>query len=301
MSPRYALLPRMISTPPARYRIVKLASGAKSIQDLNCGETFHPVIGPVAEARALYVEQMRLPDRLRKATEEFVIWDVGLGAAANPLTILAATATIPAAIRIISFEQTLEPLRFAVEHRDELGYFAGYEPAIARLLQDGSVGFANGSQTVQWSVQLGDFPALLQAAVAKRPLRPFPAPHTILFDAYSPARNPTMWTLPLFRDLFQMLAPDRPCAMPTYSRSTMLRVTLLLAGFYVGAGHATGEKEETTIAANTLALIDQPLDRKWLARTERSTSAEPMAEASYRQAPITVNTRELLAAHPQFR
>ena len=133
------------------------------------------------------------------------------------------------------------------------------------------------------------------------PLRPLPAPHAILFDAYSPARNPTMWTLPLFRNLFQMLDPDRPCAMPTYSRSTMLRVTLLLAGFYVGAGHATGEKEETTIAANTLALIDQPLDRKWLARSERSTSAEPMVEARYRQAPLSAITRELLAAHPQFR
>ena len=291
----------MTSTPPAGYRIVKLTSGATSIQDLDCGETFHPVIGPVAEARALYVQQMRLPDRLRLANEEFVIWDVGLGAAANPLTILAATRAIPGKIRIISFEKTLEPLRFAVEHGDELGYFAGYEPVVARLLQDGSAEFTNGSQTVQWEVRLGDFPTLLRAAVAELPLRTFPAPHAILFDAYSPARNPAMWTLPLFHDLFQMLDPDRPCAMPTYSRSTMLRVTLLLAGFYVGAGHATGEKEETTIAANSLALIDQSLDRQWLARTDRSTSAEPMAEARYRQAPITASTKELLAAHPQFR
>lgn len=291
----------MTSTPSAGYRIVKLTSGAKSIQDLDCGETFHPVIGPVAEARALYVQQMRLPDRFRLATEEFVIWDVGLGAAANPLTILAATQDIPGKIRIISFEKTLEPLRFAVEHGDELGYFAGYEPVVARLLQDGSAEFTNGSQTVQWKVCLGDFPNLLRNAVTELPFRALPAPHAILFDAYSPARNPAMWTLPLFRDLFKMLDPNRPCAMPTYSRSTMLRVTLLLAGFFVGAGHATGEKEETTIAANTLALIDQPLDRKWLARTERSTSAEPMADAMYRQAPITTKSKELLAAHPQFR
>ncbi|GDY19133.1 hypothetical protein LBMAG56_04780 [Verrucomicrobiota bacterium] len=283
------------------YRIVKLASGARSIQDLDCGETFHPVIGPVAEAKALYVEQMRLPDRLRVATGEFVIWDVGLGAAANPLTILAATRAIPGKIRIISFEKTLEPLRFAVEHGEELGYFAGYESTVAGLLQDGAADFTNGFQTVKWEVHLGDFPTLLRNAVAELPLRSFPAPHAILFDAYSPARNPAMWTLPLFHDLFQMLKPDRPCAMPTYSRSTMLRVTLLLAGFYVGAGHATGEKEETTIAANTLALIDQPLDCKWLARTERSTSAEPMVEAVYRQAPISPKTRELLSVHPQFR
>ena len=73
----------------------------------------------------------------------------------------------------------------------------------------------------------------------------------------SPAANPAMWTQPLFSNLFQLLAPDRPCSLPTYSRSTMLRASLLLAGFYVGAGHATGEKEETTIAANTLELVDE--------------------------------------------
>ena len=69
-----------------------------------------------------------------------------------------------------------------------------------------------------------------------------------------------MWTAPLFTDLFRALDP-RPCAMPTYSRSTMLRVTLLLAGFYVGVGHATGEKEETTIAANTLGINRRTIGR----------------------------------------
>jgi hypothetical protein len=110
-----------------------------------------------------------------------------------------------------------------------------------------------------------------------------------------------MWTLPLFTNLFRYLDPQRLCAMPTYSRSTMLRVTLLLAGFYVGAGHATGEKEETTIAANTMELIDEPLDRAWLMRARRSTSAEPLHEPVYRQARLSADTWEKLQAHPQFQ
>jgi hypothetical protein len=48
---------------------------------------------------------------------------------------------------------------------------------------------------------------------------------------------------------------------------------LLLAGFFVGVGHATGQKEETTIAANSPQLIAEPLDRKWLARARASHSA----------------------------
>jgi hypothetical protein len=126
------------------------------------------------------------------------------------------------------------------------------------------------------------------------------APHAILFDAYSPAKNPAMWTQPLFANLFHLLDPQRPCALPTYSRSTLLRVTLLLAGFFVGAGHGTGEKEETTIAANGLDLIDQPLDRGWLRRARHSTSAEPLWEPVYRQRPLALATWERLLAHPQF-
>jgi hypothetical protein len=122
-----------------------------------------------------------------------------------------------------------------------------------------------------------------------------------LFDAYSPAKNPAMWTLPLFTDLFRLLDPQRPCALPTYSRSTILRVTLLLAGFFVGVGHATGLKEETTLAANTLDLIAEPLNARWLERARRSHSAEPLREPVYSRAPLSPPTVEKLRHHPQFQ
>ena len=156
--------------------------------------------------------------------------------------------------------------------------------------------FTAGRHTVHWEFHRGDFPGLIARAQPEA----FPAPHAILFDAFSPAKNPAMWTAPLFSDLFRRLDPQRPCAMPTYSRSTLLRVTLLLAGFYVGAGHATGEKEETTLAANTLDLLEEPLEARWLRRVRSSRSAEPMWEPVYRQAPITPSTWEKLQAHPQF-
>ena len=80
----------------------------------------------------------------------------------------------------------------------------------------------------------------------------------------------------------------------------MLRVTLLLAGFFVGVGHATGEKEETTIAANSLQLIEEPMDRRWLERAKRSHSAEPMWEPVYRQAPLAPESWRRLQEHRQF-
>ena len=278
------------------FRIVPVASGAYTIYSRDYDETFHPVIGPMAEAEALYVNQLRLPERLEKCRRPFVIWDVGLGAAANPLVILKHLQNLPAEIEILSFDQTTAPLKFALEHATLLGYLTSWQPQLEALLRENEVSFETGNLSVNWKLRLGDFPELASSVAAAQ----WPNPDVILFDAYSPATNPAMWTAPLFAQLFKLLAPERPCAMPTYSRSTMLRVGLLLAGFFVGVGHATGEKEETTIAANTLELIEEPLDERWLARTRNSTSAEPMWEPVYRQAPLSDASWEKLCAHPQF-
>jgi tRNA U34 5-methylaminomethyl-2-thiouridine-forming methyltransferase MnmC len=283
------------------YQLVRLNNGICSVRSLADDETFHPVIGPVAEAEALYVNQLKLRERLQNHSGEFVIWDVGLGAAANALTVLRATKDIACNIRLVSFDHTLEPLEFALQHAAELGYFGGYENHLKEFLRAHRVNFQDGAQSVNWEFHLGDFPAFLSNSKLKTENLKFaPAPHAILFDAFSPAKNPAMWTLPLFKNLFQLLDPQRPCALPTYSRSTILRVTLLLAGFFVGVGHATGEKEETTIAANDLNLISEPLDARWLERAKRSHRAEPLIENVYRIAPLSADSREKLQAHPQF-
>ncbi len=282
--------------PTVGYKLVQLANGVHSVYSLAHRETFHPVIGPVAEAEALYVNQLRLPDRLRSHESEFVIWDVGLGAAANALTALKAVQEIPGCIRLVSFDNTVEPLRFALRHADVLGYLGAHEDHLQQLITCQRVSFSQGSLTVDWQLCLADFPEFLTQSEVQE----LPKPHAILFDAYSPAKNPAMWTQPLFAKIFRLLDSTRPCAMPTYSRSTMLRVSLLLAGFFVGSGHATGEKEETTIAANALGLISEPLDQRWLQRARKSTSAEPMWEPIYRQAPLSAETWEKLRDHPQF-
>jgi hypothetical protein len=109
-----------------------------------------------------------------------------------------------------------------------------------------------------------------------------------------------MWTVPLFADLFRRLDPKRPCALANYTRSTMARVTMLLGGFFVGVGHPSGLKEETTVAANRPDLLDEPLDRRWLERAKRSHSAEPLSGPVYRQAPLSSATWERLRQHSQF-
>ena len=277
--------------------MVQLANGAFSLRSERYGETFHPVVGPVAEAKALYVDQLALVERVRHSADEFVVWDVGLGAAANPLTFLNAIRHETATVRIVSFDYTTEPLQVALRNRATLTYLEGWERDLETIIASGSHRFRIGNCAISWELHLGDFPTFLKSPTAPT----LPKPSAIFYDAFSPATNPAMWTLDVFRDLFRLLDPKKPCAMPTYSRSTLLRVTLLLAGFYVGKGHATGEKEETTIAANSLQAISEPLDRSWLLRCKRSRSAEPLRDALYRQTPLSDSTWEQLRAHPQFQ
>lgn len=276
------------------YKLVQLRNGTYAIYAAAYDEKMHPGLGPAAEAEAIYIQQLRIRERMVPCQNEFVVWDVGLGAAANALTLLRLTRDLPCPLRLVSFDDTAGPAEFALQHANELGYMTGYESQVESLLSKGSVRFTDGSREVTWSFVNGDFPEWL-----KRPSE-FGAPNAIMFDAFSPARNPAMWTLPLFTNLFHALDQNRPCNLTTYSRSTMLRVTLLLAGFFVGRGVATGLKEETTVAANSLQLIDDPLDQRWLERARRSDSAEPLREPVYRKAKLAEDSLQKLERHPQF-
>lgn len=280
------------------YDLVQLKNGTWSVRSLAEAETFHPVVGPVAEAEALYVRQLNLAERAHHVGEDpLILWDVGLGAAANVLTALRALVPTGRTVNVLSFDHTLEPLRFAFERREQLGYFGGFEAVLATLLAEGQVRCTQAPLPLDWRVITADFPTVLAAPEAEH----WPAPHGVLFDAFSPAKNPAMWTLPLFTRLRQLTRPDRPCSLATYSRATLLRVTLLRAGWFVGVGHATGEKDETTVAANVPELITEPLGPNWLERARRSTSAEPLTTAEYRQRPLSPESWEALNQHPQFQ
>jgi tRNA U34 5-methylaminomethyl-2-thiouridine-forming methyltransferase MnmC len=289
--------------PDDDYQLVTLANGQVTLFSASYGEKMHPGLGPRAEADILYVRQLQIRERLATETTsgEFVIWDIGLGAAANAVAVLRATTDIQIPgrrLRIVSFDNTAEPLEFALKNAAALRYVSGYENPLSELLLKKKTTFSNGSLRVDWEFRLGDFPGWLSQNGGGEDV---PPPHAIFYDAFSPAKNPSMWTLPVFQNLFRALDPQRPCALTTYSRSTVLRVTLLLAGFFVGVGHATGLKEETTIAANTLELIREPLDQRWFDRARRSHSAEPLREPVYTRAPLSAASIGGLVGHPQFR
>jgi tRNA U34 5-methylaminomethyl-2-thiouridine-forming methyltransferase MnmC len=224
----------------------------------------------MAEARGLHVVQSRLVERALACGRSVVIWDVGLGAAANAIAVLEAfaEAPCPGGVELHSFDSTSAPLEFAAKHAAELGYLSAWTREVDELLAHGRVTAGN----VRWHFHRVDFREFVRAPEIDRP-------DAILYDPYSPAANPGMWTFEHFTRLRACLDPARPCTLTNYSRSTAVRVTLALAGFFVGRGGATGEKEETTIAATHRELLLQPLGAEWVKMVGRSTRGSPLREA----------------------
>ncbi len=292
----------------AGFELVTLQSGARSLRSRERGETFHPVTGPWVEANRLHVEQTRLRERAAAwaagpggpaapggPSRHFVVWDVGFGAAANAIAAVEALRDSPGPVEVHSFDKTRASIEFALEHAGELDYLAGYEAAAAELAREGSAGIG---ERVRWRLHLGDF-----ALGVSTPS--LPAPHAILYDPYSPATNPEMWTLPHFERLFARLDPSVPCLWTNYTRATPVRVALLLAGFHVGrgcsvGGGAMGGDKETTVASNRPELLERPLDARWLERVRKSYGSAPLRAAVYTQTPISPEDWAALLRHPQF-
>ncbi|MCC7376497.1 MAG: hypothetical protein IT581_17690 [Verrucomicrobiales bacterium] len=260
-------------------------------------EVCHPGAGPANEARALYVEGLNLCRRLSESKAGVVVWDIGLGGAANVMSAIHAARDIDCRLHLVSFDWSMDPLRFALEHAETLGYFGEFLPHARRLGSERRTETAWGRAHVVWEVVAGDFTRWVRGSESAL----VPLPDLIFFAPHSPAANPEMWTLPLFESLRARLGVSASTVLATYSRSTAPRVALLLAGFFVGSGRATGFKEETTVAATSVELLENPLGARWLERVRRSGAAEPWTVPPYQDRPLSEAGWERLRNHPQFR
>jgi queuine tRNA-ribosyltransferase len=261
------------------------------IRDTSSGEVMHLGSDPEHEARSLYVEQSRLSERLQESCgAPLVVWDVGLGAAANAMAAVLAVERLPAppARRLVlaSFENDLDSLRLALDHP---GWFKHLRHGAPRALLAEHI-WRSDSGSLEWRLLIGDF--------AQRKFDA-PPPDLIFFDPFSFKTDQAMWTLNAFRELAKA-CKDKPAELFTYTYSTSVRAAMLAAGFYVAKGRATGPKGETTIALSAGAAATahgrELLGSEWLAKWQRSDAQAPFGSAADDD-----SWREAILSHPQFK
>jgi queuine tRNA-ribosyltransferase len=286
---------------PARlgdYEVVTAPQGFSSIRQISSGEVMHSVNRPSDEANRLYVEQSCLADRLdspEQTETEWVIWDVGLGAASNAMAAVscfeqqyAERSGAVRPLRIVSFECDLDPLRLAANNtRDfpHLRHGAPYE-----LLKSGQ--WKHRSGLLSWELHEGDFIERYRSTEK---------PDVIFYDPFSYKTDSVLWTAATFGRVFEY-CQSKPAELYTYSSSTAARVALLVAGFFVAEGVGTGPRADTTVAFTTaLGATSHPLTPRllgaeWLARWRRSGSKFPADLPKGERAAF----EHRIESHPQF-
>jgi hypothetical protein len=269
-----------------QFEIVTTRMGELSIRDNVTQEIMHNPVGPWVEANALYIDQSHMRRRLTEdLLSELVIFDVGLGAAANALAALhcAHGTKNRRPLRLVSFERNLELLEFALANARHFHHFRGFEKAVRAILDKGRW----EEDGLVWELRHGNFLERIETEPASA--------HLVFYDPYSSKKNQDMWVPGAFRKVREKCRPDG--MLLTYSRATPVRVGMLLAGFYVGIGRASGAKDETTQASVRYEDLAQPLDRAWLGKWQRSHNPNALG-AREEDFPAT---REFILNHAQFK
>lgn len=279
------------------YRLQRQKSGALAVHNAAYAETMHPGAGPWAEANGLYVQGTGLAAALtrRAAQGPLVLFDVGLGAAANALAAVTCHATLqreghrPRPLHLVSFESDPAGAHFALEQAEALGYPRGHEVLLRDLLATGRAG---DGETLTWELRQGDFTRLIDEEPARAEI--------VFWDPFSPRTNPEMWSLGVLEALYQCRKRAAPLRLATYSMAFGSRAGLLLAGFFVGEARRatpTGEPARGgTLATTDFADLERPLAPGWLRRWRHDREPWPPGT------PPTAHRalRERLAEHPQW-
>ncbi|MEQ1757846.1 MAG: tRNA guanosine(34) transglycosylase Tgt [Vicinamibacterales bacterium] len=294
---------RKIASHLGNYEVHRAPEGFASIRHKASGEIMHSRTPPMEEAQRLYIEQSDLAARLHLSADEhpvtaapLVVWDVGLGAAANAMAAIRcyeaeATAGPARPMHLVSFENDLDSLRLAFQHNREFTYLR--HSAIGGIL---GAGRWQSSQHagLRWTLILGDFLTTMGAAPAP--------PDLIFFDMFSSKTDSDQWTLGAFRQLFGA-CDGRVTELFTYTCSTRIRAALLAAGFHVAKGRSTGDKLDTTVAftpeASRMPAMRRHglLTHDWLGRWSRSGAKFPADVPTEQQGSF----EQAIRSHPQFQ
>ncbi|MDX6766709.1 MAG: MnmC family methyltransferase [Candidatus Methylacidiphilales bacterium] len=272
-----------------RYEWVKAGDGSPTLRDQHLGETFHPELGMVQEIRHL-LDQPEVAIPIHSSEGPVVIWDLGLGAGGMSSGLLRHPFPTGRKVEVHSFDLRWDAFDLALDadspHLDGL--------PVRKFRAHGDVAWEENGRILRWVMHSGDLTGIFRGQDPS-----IPAPDLAVVDLHSPETQPELWTLSFWQDVHRCAA-HKAGVFLFHTRSTSVRATLLLAGFYVGRGRALGRKEETTLAATRPGMLTQPLGLDWLGTLERSSQGQPLLSPPYHRQPIDARYLSRLRQHPQF-
>ena len=203
------------------------------------GDVYHSSAGACAQTQFVFMAGNGLPERWQNR-DTFVIVETGFGLGHNFLTTWAAWRADSARSKRLHFI-SVEKHPFSREDLIEAHAASGAPQSLSAQLTNRWPGILPGAHRLEFEQGQVILTLLLGAAddmltqVAARA-------DAIYLDGFSPAKNPEMWSLPVFRALARLA--DSETTLATWSVSGAVREGLKEAGFDVEKAQGFGEKRE---------------------------------------------------------
>jgi tRNA U34 5-methylaminomethyl-2-thiouridine-forming methyltransferase MnmC len=252
--------------------LILTGDGSYTLHSAEYDENMHTISGAYEEAILKHVMPSGV---LMNKSGNIAVLDVGFGIGYNTLALLTELSRMNyrGSISIVSFEKERAFLPFmdSIHFNDERDIIYAY---IKKAYHDGSIHTANVSITILF----GD------ARVSVRTLHN-PVFDAVFFDPYSPSRNPELWTVDFFMELYRIMTGHG--ILTTYSSAPHIRTALIAAGFIIGKGPSVGAKREGTLAAKTDLIT--PLTAEDLSALEQNVRSVP-----YRDSTLSAGRYEIL-------
>lgn len=206
------------------HKIIKTEDGSLSVYSEIYNENAHSLHGAANETDLHYIQGCKIKERSDN-TQTFSILEIGFGSGLG--FIKTFEALMNNKVSMVSYEIQKELIDFFIHEHPEF-----------EIIQKDENTFYLEENDFELTIRIGDARQLIKKEALK-----FSA---IYQDAYSPRRNPYLWTVEWFRDLKKVCNDD--VIMSTYSASSSIRKSMLAAGFKLYPGEKFGQKRTSTRA-----------------------------------------------------
>ncbi len=254
-------------------RAVRTEDGSYTLYHPEYRQHFHSIAGARAESWKKYIEPCRIEERLATG-DDVAILDIGFGMGYNVAALAElAERTAKGRIHAVSLEMDRNTLRNALllpdfPRKDVLEALSAgncYQSTYAEI----TIAWGDARQYVLNTQEKFDF---------------------LFLDAFSPDKNPELWTFEFIASLKRLLNPGG--CLATYSSAYPFLGALHLNGFHIFESAPFGRKRGGTVASPSLLEHLPPLREKEFLIATKSTAGTPYHDPAH-----TWTRREILEDH----
>jgi len=216
----------MKSESPPKHKWVQTEDGSLTLFSEEFQEACHSTSGAKSETLLHYVDGCQIRERLKDHTP-FNILEVGFGTGLGFETTKEILKDLPHPWHFFSLELDQDLVKWWLKDRS---------------YNQNDFIFTVKDKNFNLTILTGDARVVLKKYLESYPI----SFHAIYQDAFSPRRNPTLWTKEWFLLLKEYSTPD--AILSTYSSSSSIRKSLVEAGWILRKGAKFGPKRSSTRA-----------------------------------------------------